>query len=36
MLANQTTCVKVPVFWVVTPCRDVVGYQHFRGPCCLC
>jgi hypothetical protein len=23
------------VFWVVTPCRVVVGYQRFRGSCCL-
>jgi len=23
------------VFWVVVPCNVVVGYQHFRGPCCL-
>jgi len=22
------------VFWVVTLCRDVVGYQHFRGSHC--
>jgi hypothetical protein len=22
-------------FWVVMPCSDVVGYQHFGGPCCL-
>jgi len=36
---NQTrlqtsTAVKteVAVFWVVTPCSDVVGYQHFGGP----
>jgi len=21
------------VFLVVTPCSDVVGYQHFRGSC---
>jgi hypothetical protein len=25
----------VEVFWVVTPCRVVVWYQSFRGPCCL-
>jgi hypothetical protein len=23
------------VKWVVTPCNVVVGYQSFRGPCCL-
>jgi len=23
------------VFQVVTPCCEVTGYQHFRGPCCL-
>jgi hypothetical protein len=23
------------VFWVVTPCSVVAGYQRFRGPCCL-
>jgi len=22
------------VFWVVTPCSVVVGYQRFGGPCC--
>jgi hypothetical protein len=27
--------IHVKVFWVMTPCSDVVGYQHFRGPCCL-
>jgi hypothetical protein len=27
--------VQVEVFWVVTPCSVAVGYQHFRGPCCL-
>jgi len=25
----------VEVFWIVTPCSIVVGYQRFRGPCCL-
>jgi len=23
------------VFWVVTPCRDVVRYRRFGGPSCL-
>jgi len=27
---------QVEVFWVVTPCNVVVGYQRFRGPCCFC
>jgi len=27
--------VHVMVFWVVTPCSDVVGFQRFGGPCCL-
>jgi hypothetical protein len=27
--------IGVEVFWVVTPCSVVVGYQHFRGSCCL-
>jgi len=26
--------IKIAVFWVLTPCSDVVGYQHFGGPCC--
>jgi len=26
---------QVKVFWVVTPCSVVVGYQCLRGPCCL-
>jgi hypothetical protein len=26
---------QVDVFWIVTPCSVVVGYQRFRGPCCL-
>jgi hypothetical protein len=31
------TAVKIPVevFCVVMPCSVVVGYQRFRGPCCL-
>jgi len=24
---------QVEVFWVVTPCSVVVGYQHFGGQC---
>jgi hypothetical protein len=23
--------IQVIVFWVMTPCSNVVGYQHFRG-----
>jgi len=26
---------QVTVFWDITPCSVVVGYQCFRGPCCL-
>jgi len=26
---------QVEVFWVVTPCSFVVGYQSFGGPCCV-
>jgi hypothetical protein len=26
---------QVEVFWGVTQCSVVVGYQRFRGPCCL-
>jgi len=31
------TAMKIPaaVFRVVMPCNVVVGYQRFRGPCCL-
>jgi hypothetical protein len=25
--------IPVMVFWVMTPCSDVVGCQHFGGPC---
>jgi hypothetical protein len=27
--------IQVEVFWFVTPCSIVVGYQRFRGPWCL-
>jgi len=27
--------VLVKFFWVLTPCGVMIGYQHFRGPCCL-
>jgi hypothetical protein len=26
---------NVEVFWVTTPCSDVIGYQGFGSPCCL-
>jgi len=26
---------QITVFQVMIPCSDVVGYQCFRGPCCL-
>jgi hypothetical protein len=25
----------VEIFWILTPCNIVVGYQRFRCPCCL-
>jgi len=27
--------IQVVVFWIMTPHSEVVGYQHFWGPCCL-
>jgi hypothetical protein len=27
--------IQVEVFWVVTLCCFVIGYQRFRGSCCL-
>jgi hypothetical protein len=27
--------IHVVVFWIVTPCSVVVGYQSFRGSCCV-
>jgi len=32
---SVATRIQVAVSWVVTPCSDVVGYKHFRGPCWL-
>jgi hypothetical protein len=26
---------QVVVFWVATPCSDVVGYRRFEGHCCV-
>jgi len=26
--------IQAVVFWVVTPCNTVVGYQRFGGSCC--
>jgi hypothetical protein len=34
-LSLSVLSLQVVVFWVVTPCIVVVGYQRFRGPCCL-
>jgi len=31
----MTVIFQIEVFWVVTPCSDVVGYQRFRDPYCL-
>jgi len=33
---NIFTAVKIQVvLWVMVPCSDVVGYQHFGEHCCL-
>jgi len=32
---NIYSNIHIVVFWVVTPYSVTVGYQHFRGPCCL-
>jgi hypothetical protein len=26
---------QIKVFWAMMLCSVAVGYQHFRGPCCL-
>jgi len=31
----QVVVVVVVVVWVMTPCSFVIGYQRFRGPCCI-
>jgi len=31
----MTVTFHIEVFWVVTPCNSVLGYEPFRGPCCL-
>jgi len=31
----ETNLTQVEVFWVVTSCSFVVGYQRYRAPCCL-
>jgi len=31
----KTFMFHVEVTWVVMLCSEVVGYQHFIGPCCL-
>jgi hypothetical protein len=33
--AFTAAMLQVEVLWVVTPSSVVVGYQSFRGPCCL-
>jgi len=33
--ALTVVMLQVKVFWVVMPCNVLVGYQRFRGPCCL-
>jgi hypothetical protein len=33
--SSEAYLFQVEVFWVVTPCYVVVGYQRFGGPCCL-
>jgi len=27
--------IQAEFFWVMTPCGTVIGYQSFRGLCCL-
>jgi hypothetical protein len=32
---KQVRGIEVIVFWVGTPCSDVIGYLRFGEPCCL-
>jgi len=34
-LSFMAVKIHVKVFWVVTLCGAMVGYQYFRGPWCL-
>jgi hypothetical protein len=34
-LTVLTAKIQIELFWVVTPCGNVIGYQRFGGPCCL-
>jgi len=27
--------IYVIVLWVLAPCSYLLGFQHFKGPCCL-
>jgi hypothetical protein len=31
----MTMSIQVVVFWDVIPYSDAIGYQCFRGPCCI-
>jgi hypothetical protein len=35
ILCRNIETVQVTVFWIVTKCRNEVGYQRFGEPCCL-
>jgi hypothetical protein len=34
-LTQVTSLSQIDVFWVVTPCSVMVGYNRFGGPCCI-
>jgi hypothetical protein len=31
-LVFKAAIIQAEVFWVITPCKVVAGYQRFRGP----